>query len=336
MATAKTQSLYSSLKFTHNVTKTSSGSEVHSYTSDLGPDSPILTLIHGYPQSAYEWRHVVPLLQGKFSLFVPELPGYGTSTPIRDPASNTKRAVGTALLEALADVFKTRTASSPRRVILGGHDRGARISHRLSVDFSHPNQSSPALYKDLNLTVPGTILLDIIPTKEQWTAFSDPAICQGYFHWPLLANADLATEMISAYGGGRWAREAHTRISGPNPKALDRISSHDALDVYAGLFSDKDVIYYSSLDYAAGAAPEATEQDEDQKAGRKVGVPLLVMFSKAKLGARIDVESTWKGWIADGVDYEGYGVGDGYGHYLPEEAFEIVAEKMSAFVKKVT
>lgn len=58
MAAAQTQSLYSSLNLTHNVTKTSSGSEVHSYISDLGPDKPILTLIHGYPQSAYEWRHV--------------------------------------------------------------------------------------------------------------------------------------------------------------------------------------------------------------------------------------------------------------------------------------
>ncbi|EXJ67923.1 uncharacterized protein A1O5_09270 [Cladophialophora psammophila CBS 110553] len=281
-------------------------------------------------------QQVVPLLQGKISLFVPELPGYGTSTPIRDPASNTKRSVGTALLEALADVFKTKSAASPRRIILGGHDRGARISHRLSVDFSHPHQSSPTLYKDWNLTVLGTILLDIVPTKEQWTAFSDPAISQGYFHWPLLANADLATEMISAFGGANWAKGAHTRISGPNPKSLERIISQNALDVYGGLFSERETIYYSCLDYAAGAAPEATEQDEDQKAGRKVGVPLLVMFSKAKLGARIDVQGVWKGWVAEGVDYEGYGVGDGYGHYLPEEAFEVVAEKVSAFIKKVT
>jgi hypothetical protein len=57
-AAAKTKSLFSSLNLSHNVTKTSSGSEVHSYISDLGPHKPILTLIHGYPQAAYEWRHV--------------------------------------------------------------------------------------------------------------------------------------------------------------------------------------------------------------------------------------------------------------------------------------
>lgn len=36
-----------------NVTPTPSGSKVVSYSSDLGNGSPILTLIHGYPQSAF-------------------------------------------------------------------------------------------------------------------------------------------------------------------------------------------------------------------------------------------------------------------------------------------
>jgi len=218
---------------------------------------------------------------------------------------------------------------------LGGHDRGARICHRLAVDFSHPSgPSSP--YSKLNLTVLGAILLDIVPTREQWQAFADPAICAGYFHWPLLANADLATEMLSAYGGGRWAREGNLRIAGPNPESVGRISSHNSLDVYGTLFDNRETLYYTCLDYAAGAAPEATEQGEDQKAGRKVDVPLLVMFSKAKLGARLDVENIWRDWVAEGVQYEGYGVGDGYGHYLPEEAFEIVSDKVEAFIKKVT
>jgi len=54
-AAERTQSLFKGQGLSHNVTKTSSGSEVHSYISDLGPDTPILTLIHGYPQSAYEY-----------------------------------------------------------------------------------------------------------------------------------------------------------------------------------------------------------------------------------------------------------------------------------------
>ncbi|KIW53340.1 hypothetical protein PV05_08922 [Exophiala xenobiotica] len=356
MAAAQTtRSLYSSLGLTHHVSKTSSGSEVHSYISDLGPDVPILTLIHGYPQSAYEWRRVVPALKDRVSLFVPELPGYGISTPIKDKDANTKRSVGGALLEALSSAFETNTntntsstasstaaaAAAPRKVILGGHDRGARICHRLAVDFLHPSEaSSVSIYSKLNLTVIGTVLLDIIPTLEQWRAFADPAICQGYFHWPLLANADVAVDMISAYGGAKWCRAAHLRIGGPNPSSIARICADNALDVYAELFDAPDTLYYTALDYAAGAAPEANEQEDDQKADRKVAVPILVMFSTARLGARIDVQGIWRGWVAEGIltaqDYEGYGVGEGYGHYLPEEAYEIVCPKIEEFIKTVS
>lgn len=35
------------------LTKTESGSTVCSYHKDLGLEKPILTLIHGYPQSAF-------------------------------------------------------------------------------------------------------------------------------------------------------------------------------------------------------------------------------------------------------------------------------------------
>lgn len=266
---------------------------------------------------------------------MPELPGYGTSTPIvGDATVNTKRSVGTALLEALADAFQTKSSSSPRKVILGGHDRGARICHRLSIDFSHPPASQNP-YQGLNLSVIGTILMDIVPTKEQWKAFSDPLIVCGYFHWPLLANAELATEMISAYGGGKWVRGANTRIKGPNPLSLERITKDGAVDVYAELFDNRETIYYSCLDYAAGAAPEANQQDEDQKAGRQIAVPLLVLYSKSNIGARLDVPAIWKGWVGQGVDHEIFGVGEGYGHYLPEEAYDIVVPKMEEFLGKI-
>ncbi|KAL2434374.1 hypothetical protein ABEF95_005357 [Exophiala dermatitidis] len=348
MAAAQTQALYQSRLLSHQVTETSLGSQIHSYVSDGGPDTPILTLIHGYPQSAYIFRHVASLLCHKVSLFVPELPGYGISTPIEDRSRNDKRSVGTALLEALSKVFNTTatSSSSPRRIILGGHDRGARIAHRLAVDFSHPpsNSSSSSLFQTLNLAVIGTVLIDIIPTLSQWQAFSDPKTVTGYFHWPLLANADLATAMITAYWGGNWCREAHKRIAGSNPQSWDRIASNNALDIYGVLFAKRDTIYYSCLDYEAGATTDTTQQEEDQQAGRKIQVPLLVLYSKAKLGATVDVEAVWRNWIqpppegsGSGSDhfYEAYGVGDGYGHYLPEEAYDIVGEKIAEFLKKV-
>ena len=315
---AKSLELFTNrLSLTHNISKTSSGSSVHSYTSDLGPESPVLTLIHGYPQSAYEWRHVVPLLKDKASLFVPELPGYGISSPAN---AHSKKAIGSALLEALEAVF------GKRKVILGGHDRGARICHRLAVD----KDDFPSL------DFLGVFMIDIVPTLQQWRAFANPAVATGYFHWAMLANAELATDMIHAYGGGNWARGANTRIAGPSEIGKQRVAMDGAIEVYAELFDNRDTIYYTSLDYQSGGAPEASEQEEDQKKGKKIDIPTSVMFSRSRLGATQDVAEVWKDWVHPGTFYEGIAAEEGRGHYLPEEAYEHVSEMMAAFVKRVT
>lgn len=234
----------------------------------------------------------------------------------------TRLNVGGALLEALQKVFNI-SQDSPRKVILGGHDRGGRICHRLAVN----RRDFPAL------NVIGTIILDIVPTKIQWEKFSDPAICNGYFHWPLLANVEIATRMIKAYGGGQWARDANTRIAG-NEVGRERIMANGAVDVYAALFEKEETIVETCKDYADGSVAECDLQAADQEAGRQVDVPALIMFSKAKLGARIDVEQEWRAWIKKGVEYTGIGVGNGYGHYLPEEAHDEVIEAVLKFLQK--
>ncbi|KAK0724405.1 alpha/beta hydrolase [Lasiosphaeris hirsuta] len=296
-----------------NVTPTPSGSTVVSYTSDLGDGSPILTLIHGYPQSAFIWRHIAPTLLGKVSLFIPELPGYGISTR----STPSKRGVGTALLSAIQTLFP-----GSRSVILAGHDRGARICHRLAVDAA----SAPP---DLKIT--GAFLIDIVPTKVQWDKFSDPAIARGYFHWPLLANVELAVRMLTAYGGGRWVREAF-QLARKSEEGLRRLE--DGVEVYVALFEKEETIRGSCEDYEAGAGVDVEEQVADQREGRKIRVPTVVMFSQAGLGARIDVAREWVDWVEEGVPYEGVPVGHGYGHYLPEEAHDIVSEKLVAFLRE--
>lgn len=254
------------------------------------------------------------------SLFVPELPGYGISSPSKD---NTRLGIVSALVEAMSKVFNL-SKDSPRKVIAVGHDRGARIVHRLAV--SRTNFPAMALA--------GVAMLDIVPTKAQWDAFSDPAINAGYFHWPLLANVDLAVQMISKYGGGQWVKDMHKRITGGEAD-LERAASDGALEVYATCFEKEETLRYSCEDYAYGAGPECQHQSDDQKAGRKVDVPTLIMWSKAKLGARMDVARIWEEWIAPGTDYQAIGVGDGHGHFLPEEAPKEVIEAITNFASRL-
>lgn len=213
------------------------------------------------------------------------------------------------------------SGTSARKVILGGHDRGARICHRLAVSKS----DFPAL------DVIGAILIDIVPTKVQWDKFANPAVAKGYFHWPFLANVDLALKILKAYGGANWCRDQHFRITS-SEAGRRRMESDGAVDAYAALFEKEETLRYSCEDYAAGAEPEYAQQDEDQKAGRKIDVPLMVMFSKTMLGSRIDVAKEWKDWVKEGTPYQPVGV-DEYGHYLPEEAHDIVSGNILTFVK---
>lgn len=256
----------------------------------------------------------------KVSLFVPELPGYGISSPAQD---NSRQSIGGALLEALQSVFGIDPNSkSARKVILGGHDRGARICHRLAVSRA----DFPAL------EFIGAVLIDIVPTKVQWEKFgANPAICKGYFHWPFLANVELALKILKAYGGANWTRDQHFRITA-SELGRQRMESDGAVDVYAALFEKEETLRYSCEDYAAGAEPEYAQQAEDQKAGKKIDLPLMVIFSKTMLGSKTDVAEEWKDWIKEGTSYQAVPVEE-FGHYLPEEAHDIVSENILAFIE---
>jgi hypothetical protein len=107
------------------------------------------------------------------------------------------------------------------------------------------------------------------------------------------------------------------------------------VEVYCELFGKKEIIIGTCEDYASGATPEVAEQAEDQKTGKRIAVPTLVMFSKAKLGAGLDVERIWQDWIQPGVQYRAIAVGDGHGHYIPEKACDHVSKAIVDFMKQL-
>ncbi|ERF68841.1 hypothetical protein EPUS_04493 [Endocarpon pusillum Z07020] len=326
--TQKPTSIYPDLQ--QELTPTSSGSTICSYSYPKGKEDPIAVLIHGYPQSAYMYVplnasvamtlmgiELIPELMPHASLFVPELPGYGVSS-LPSTGQHSKRAVGGAILEALTSVFNVQSSTDgARNIILIGHDRGARIAHRLAVDSD--NAGAP------HLKINSVVLMDIVPTKVQWEAFANPQACAAYFHWPFLANVGQATKMIQAYGGDQWCRDLIQRAQGSSPEVQASSAADGAHDVYAANFKKRDAIVGSCEDYQCGSVQEVSEQTEDNERGRRINVPTLVVFSEEKLGTMHNVAGSWKDWIAEGVHYQARGIGGKKGHYLPEEAPEQIA-----------
>lgn len=143
--------------------------------------------------------------------------------------------------------------------------------------------------------------------------------------------------MIEAYGGDKWARDSFARIAGGNEAGIAAFKSDDAWSVYESLNSKREYIEGSCADYKAAVDPEPADQEKEQKEGKKIECPTLVMWSLSRLGKMHgDVEGIWKGWVKEGVDFKAIGCGEDVGHYLPEEASQFVGKAVVEFVEKVS
>lgn len=224
-----------------------------------------------------------------------------------------KLSVGNAILSDLKSQLKPTSSDTP--IILIGHDRGARVSHRLTVS-GFPG-----------LSILGVCLIDIVPTSTQWQHYSSPALAAkevtGYFHWPFLANVPLATRMITAYGASTFCTEMIQSWAGKNSTGLSALKSDDSLAVYGGFFENEEVVRASCEDYKHGASTDLEAQEEDQKAGRKIEKPLLLIYGKDFIGKRYDFGTVWNEWVKEGVEIQHHGLGDGIGHFGAEEAPEV-------------
>jgi pimeloyl-ACP methyl ester carboxylesterase len=89
------------------------GTRLHYVTAGEGP---AVMLLHGWPQTWYEWRHVIDLLAGEYQVVAPDLRGFGYSGK---PAAGYDAATMAADLAALADHLDLRD------VTVLGHDWGA-------------------------------------------------------------------------------------------------------------------------------------------------------------------------------------------------------------------
>src|SRR5262249_3624298 len=97
-----------------------------------GGEGPPLLLLHGYPQSHVEWHKLAPRLAKEFTLVVADLRGYGDSSKPPDGEKHfnySKRAMA-------LDQAEVMTHFGFQKFAVVGHDRGARVAHRLAIDHA--------------------------------------------------------------------------------------------------------------------------------------------------------------------------------------------------------
>ena len=267
-----------------------------------GPEgAPPIVLLHGYPQTSAMWHGVAPILARTYQIICPDLRGYGRSDkPVSDPSHQpySKRAMAD-------DIVAVMGRLGHERFLVGAHDRGARVAHRMGLD--HPNR------------VAAMTLLDIAPTREMY-AGTTAAFAHAYWHWFFLTQPNpLPERMIGADPQGFWKLKCFNQARGDNP------FSPEALAEYLNAFADPKAIHASCEDYRAAATIDIAHDDADQ--GRKLKMPILTLWAKrGVIETCFDALDLWRK-RATQVTGEALNTT----HYMAEEVPDVIAAHMSAF-----
>jgi pimeloyl-ACP methyl ester carboxylesterase len=128
--------------------------EVSLHYATAGEGDPVV-LLHGWPSTWYEWRHVMRLLAGRYWVIAPDLRGLGDSS--RPLAGYDKKTVAADLWQLLAGTLGLA------RWHLVGHDWGGPVAFALAA--AHPEAIRTLAIVDV--TLPG-IGPDISQGGKRW------------------------------------------------------------------------------------------------------------------------------------------------------------------------
>jgi pimeloyl-ACP methyl ester carboxylesterase len=192
---------------THGMAQIEAGLRIHYVTAGEGERT--IVLLHGFPQTWWEWHRVIPMLvRAGFRVIAPDYRGAGSSS--RPAGGYDKRTMAADIHSLVQDHLKV-----DEPVIMVGHDLGLMVGYAYAEMFR--DEVSHLVVMDAPL--PGTSVFDKLR--------SDPRVWHFAFH----GTRDIP-EMLVA-GRERQYLQAffHARIF--NPSAI----SENDLDRYASAYS---------------------------------------------------------------------------------------------------
>ena len=274
-----------------------------------GSGDPVL-LLHGYPQSHVEWHKVAPPLAEHYCVVAPDLRGYGDSDkpvpPDGDLSVFCKRTTAQDQVQVMSEL-------GFERFHVVGHDRGARVGHRMALDYPEKVRSFASL--------------DVVASQAAFEAM-DAQLAFSWFHWHLMRQPAPFPETLignSAKGYLDFLLSQWTAVEGA--------ITDQAYAEYLRCF-DPDTIRASCLDYRA---IELDLVHDDADRGRKLECPVLVLWAirMAKrpgwqTGKKLDMMTTWRD-RAENVR----GCGIDCGHFIPEESPKALTAELLAFFAEV-
>ena len=270
-----------------------------------GSGSPLL-LLHGHPQTRAIWHKVAPELMKHHTLVMTDLRGYGDSSKPQgtpDHSNYSKRVMAQDQVEVMKQL------GFDRFDILA-HDRGARVAHRLAMDHGD--------------SVSRLIMLDIAPTLAMYEKANN-VFARAYWHWFFLIQPSPMPERLIEADPAAYIRDLMGRRSaGLTP--FDPL----ALAEYMRCIALPGAAHGMCEDYRAAAGIDLIHDREDIAAGKKLVMPTMVLWGEE--GVIHQCFKPLQEWQAIAKDVVGESVP--CGHYISEEAPEILLQKIIPFLSQ--
>ncbi len=269
----------------------------------MGGQGPPLLLLHGFPQTHIIWHRAAPRLAESFTVVATDLRGYGDASKppsSRDHAPYSKRAMA-------GDQFAVMRQLGFERFFLCGHDRGGRVAHRLAADHE--------------AAVRALMVLDIAPTLAMYEQ-TNLAFASAYWHWFFLIQPEpLPERMIGAD-----AEFTLRQFMGSRHAGL-KIFHPDAWSEYVRCAANPETLHAMCEDYRAAATIDLEHDRADRDAGRKLAMPVRVLWGRHGVVHRcFQPVEEWRR-VARKADGESLDCG----HYLPEEVPDQLVDQMARF-----
>jgi pimeloyl-ACP methyl ester carboxylesterase len=282
----------------HQTVEIEPGLRLHVVTAGTGPRT--IVLLHGFPETWWEWRHVMPLLvQAGFRVVAADYRGAGHSS--RPAGGYDKRTMAQDLHRLLADHLGV---ADP--VVLVGHDIGLMVAHAYAQEF----REAVSHLVVIDAPLPGTDVFDQLR--------SDPRVWHFAFH-----GARDVAEMLVA-GRERPYLQAFFAARSFDPSAI----AGDDFDVFVDAYSAPGAMragfeLYRAFDRDAQDTRAALERHG------KLTVPVLAVGGAISTSGDIVEEMMRE--VAD--DVTAVRIPD-TGHWVPEEAPAALADAVLEFAAR--
>jgi haloacetate dehalogenase len=189
------------------------------------------------------------------------------------------------------------------------HDRGARVAHRLGADY-------PSAVRRM-------MLLDIAPTLAMYEQTNE-AFARAYWHWFFLIQPQPLPERLIETDPAAYLRD----VMGGRSAGLGPFDPR-AFAEYTRALSLPGAAHATCEDYRAAATIDLTHDRADRDAGRRLPMPIQVLW-----GAQGVVNRCFKPleeWNRVAADVRGETLP--CGHYIAEEAPDALVAKVLPFLR---